>query len=73
VPIAPDRCRRLLREISPDETLVVVRLDRLARSVRHLLAVIGITVCGDRRLRVPDDHGDVGSLPLHRAVLWVIA
>ena len=31
---------RLLREIRPGETLVVVRLDRLARSVAHLLAVI---------------------------------
>ncbi|HTI84262.1 MAG TPA: recombinase family protein [Acetobacteraceae bacterium] len=31
---------RLLREIRPAETLVVVRLDRLARSVSHLLAVI---------------------------------
>src|SRR6202045_2616135 len=31
---------RLLREISPGDTLVVVRLDRLARSVSHLLAVI---------------------------------
>src|SRR4051812_27643679 len=31
---------RLLREIQPGETLVVVRLDRLARSVSHLLAVI---------------------------------
>jgi hypothetical protein len=31
---------RLLREIAPGETLVVVRLDRLARSVNHLLAVI---------------------------------
>jgi len=31
---------RLLREIAPGETLVVVRLDRLARSVSHLLAVI---------------------------------
>src|SRR6185437_4076476 len=31
---------RLLRDISPGETLVVVRLDRLARSVGHLLAVI---------------------------------
>src|SRR6059058_1201930 len=30
----------LLREIQPGETLVVVRLDRLARSVSHLLAVI---------------------------------
>ena len=31
---------RLIREIRPGETLVVVRLDRLARSVGHLLAVI---------------------------------
>jgi DNA invertase Pin-like site-specific DNA recombinase len=31
---------RLLREIRTGETLVVVRLDRLARSVSHLLAVI---------------------------------
>ena len=31
---------RLLHEIRPGETLVVVRLDRLARSVGHLLAVI---------------------------------
>jgi DNA invertase Pin-like site-specific DNA recombinase len=31
---------RLLGDIRPGETLVVVRLDRLARSVSHLLAVI---------------------------------
>lgn len=31
---------RLLGEIRPGETLMVVRLDRLARSVSHLLAVI---------------------------------
>jgi len=31
---------RLLREIAPGEVLVVVRLDRLARSVSHLLDVI---------------------------------
>lgn len=31
---------RLLREIRRDEVLVVVRLDRLARSVSHLLEVI---------------------------------
>jgi DNA invertase Pin-like site-specific DNA recombinase len=31
---------RLLRDIHPGETLTVVRLDRLARSVSHLLAVI---------------------------------
>src|SRR5208337_2871801 len=31
---------RLLRDIAAGETLVVVRLDRLARSVSHLLSVI---------------------------------
>ncbi len=31
---------QLLRQIRPGETLVVVRLDRLARSVSHLLAVV---------------------------------
>ncbi len=31
---------KLLRDIRPGDTLVVVRLDRLARSVGHLLAVI---------------------------------
>ena len=31
---------RLMRDIRPGEVLVVVRLDRLARSVSHLLAVI---------------------------------
>ncbi len=31
---------QLMRDIRPGETLVVVRLDRLARSVSHLLAVI---------------------------------
>jgi len=31
---------RLLREIHAGETLAVARLDRLARSVSHLLAVI---------------------------------
>jgi DNA invertase Pin-like site-specific DNA recombinase len=30
----------LLRDIQPDDTLLVVRLDRLARSVSHLLSVI---------------------------------
>ena len=31
---------RVMREIRPGEVLVVVRLDRLARSVSHLLEVI---------------------------------
>jgi Resolvase, N terminal domain len=35
---------RLLHEIHPGETLVVVRLDRLARSVSHLLAVIELRI-----------------------------
>jgi len=39
-PVAAPRLARLLREIAPGETVVVVRLDRLARSVSHLLAVI---------------------------------
>ena len=39
--IAAGRCSRAYwHEIHPGETLVVVRLDRLARSVSHLLAVI---------------------------------
>jgi DNA invertase Pin-like site-specific DNA recombinase len=49
---------RLLREIQPGETLVVVRLDRLARSVSHLLAVIeGLEAGGAhfRSLRDPID------------------
>lgn len=33
---------RVLREISPGDTLVVVRLDRLARSLAHLLEVIEV-------------------------------
>src|SRR4051812_12308547 len=49
---------RLLREIRPAETLVVVRLDRLARSVGHLLAVIEQLEAGGGpfpRLRDPID------------------
>ena len=38
---APDRCwRACCTRSAPAKTLVVVRLDRLARSVSHLLAVI---------------------------------
>lgn len=38
---------KLLREIADGDTLIVVRLDRLARSVSHLLAVIeDLTVKG---------------------------
>jgi DNA invertase Pin-like site-specific DNA recombinase len=49
---------RLLRVIQPGETLVVVRLDRLARSVSHLLAVIEQLEAGGahfRSLRDPID------------------
>jgi DNA invertase Pin-like site-specific DNA recombinase len=49
---------RLLRDIAAGETLVVVRLDRLARSVSHLLAVIGhLEAAGShfRSLRDPID------------------
>jgi len=49
---------RLLRDIRPGETLVVVRLDRLARSVSHLLAVIEQLEAGGahfRSLRDPID------------------
>ena len=49
---------RLLRDIRAGETLVVVRLDRLARSVGHLLAVIEqLEACGAhfRSLRDPID------------------
>jgi DNA invertase Pin-like site-specific DNA recombinase len=49
---------RLLRDIRPGDTLVVVRLDRLARSVGHLLAVIEQLEAGGapfRSLRDPID------------------
>lgn len=49
---------RLLRDIARSETLVVVRLDRLARSVSHLLAVIEQLKAGGahfRSLRDPID------------------
>ena len=55
---------RLLREIPACKTLVVVRLDRLARSVGHLLAVIvklriGALFVGGRR-----GHSRSGGLRL---------
>lgn len=49
---------KLIREINAGETLVVVRLDRLARSVSHLLSVIDdLTAKGAhfRSLRDPID------------------
>ena len=47
---------RLLRDISSGDTLVVVRIDRLARSVSHLLEVIeGLTekACISGRCVIP--------------------
>jgi DNA invertase Pin-like site-specific DNA recombinase len=49
---------RLLREIRPGETLVVVRLDRLARSVSHLLAVIEQLETGGAHFRSLHDPID---------------
>src|SRR3979409_2155327 len=49
---------RLLREIRPGETLVVVRLDRLARSVSHLLAVIEQLEAGGAPFRSVRDPTD---------------
>jgi Resolvase, N terminal domain len=47
---------RLLRDIAPGETLVVVPLDRLARSVSHLLSVIEqLEASGAHSLRDPID------------------
>ena len=55
----------LLRDIRPGETLVVVRLDRLARSVSHLLVVID-----PRRARHAHFEHDVSAMvePLGRVV-----
>src|ERR1700693_1740953 len=49
---------RLLREIAAGETLVVVRLDRLARSVSHLLAVIEQLEASGAHFRSPRDPID---------------
>jgi DNA invertase Pin-like site-specific DNA recombinase len=52
---------RLLREIRPGETLVVVRLDRLARSVSHLLAVIEQLEAGGAHFRSLHDPIDTST------------
>lgn len=52
---------RLLREIRPGETLVVVRLDRLARSVSHLLAVIEQLEAGGAHFRSLSDPIDTST------------
>src|SRR3954471_20911799 len=52
---------RLLREIQPGETLVVVRLDRLARSVSHLLAVIEQLEAGRAQFRSLRDPIDTST------------
>ena len=52
---------RLLADIRPGETLVVVRLDRLARSVTHLLAVIEQLEAGRAHFRSLHDPIDTTS------------
>jgi DNA invertase Pin-like site-specific DNA recombinase len=52
---------RMLREIRPGETLVVVRLDRLARSVSHLLAVIESLEAGGAHFRSLHDPIDTST------------
>ncbi len=49
---------RLLAEIAPGDTLVVVRLDRLARSVSHLLVVIEQLEVGGTHFRSLHDPID---------------
>src|SRR3954452_4590496 len=53
---------RLLREIRLGETLVVVRLDRLARSVGHLLTVIEQLETGGAHFRSLRDPIDTSTL-----------
>jgi len=52
---------RLLRDIRPGDTLVIVRLDRLARSVGHLLAVIEQLEAGGAHFRSLRDPIDTGT------------
>jgi len=52
---------RLLRDIRPGDTLVVVRLDRLARSVGHLLAVIEQLETGGAHFRSVRDPIDTAT------------
>lgn len=52
---------RILRDIRPGETLVVIRLDRLARSVSHLLAVIEQLEAGGAHFRSLRDPIDTGT------------
>jgi DNA invertase Pin-like site-specific DNA recombinase len=52
---------RLLREIRPGETLAVVRLDRLARSVSHLLTVIEQLEAGGAHFRSLHDPIDTST------------
>jgi hypothetical protein len=64
---------RVLREVRPGETLVVVRLDRLARSVSHLLAVIACcleTPKVPRRRTVPRMHLRRSRLPARLPPLY---
>ena len=53
---------RRLQGIRPGDTLVVVRFDRLARSVGHLLAVIEQLEAGGAHFR--SSHNPIGGAPL---------
>jgi hypothetical protein len=58
---------RPLREIAAGETLVVVRLDRLARSVSHLLSVVEAS-CVARHLMWPSAALPRQGIPINEIV-----
>lgn len=62
---------RLLARLRPGDALVVVRIDRLARSLAHLLEVIDRVAAAGARFRSLSDPIDTGS-PTGRLVLQVI-
>jgi DNA invertase Pin-like site-specific DNA recombinase len=70
-----DRARpelaRLLGRLRPGDTVVVVRIDRLARSLAHLLGVLEQVGAAGARFRSLSDPIDTGS-PTGRLVLQVI-
>jgi hypothetical protein len=61
---------RLLRDIAAGETLVVVRLDHLTRSVSHLLAVIErLGICRLIQTGMPARLATSGSVPYSYVLL----
>jgi DNA invertase Pin-like site-specific DNA recombinase len=62
---------RLLGRLRPGDVVVVVRLDRLARSLAHLLAVLERVQAAGAQFRSLSDPIDTGS-PTGRLVLQVI-